>query len=129
MRTFACDFETTVYEGQTSTEVWSSALVELNHENVYVHHSIEATFYWLNQLRDNAVLYYHNLKFDGSFWLDYLLKLPTFSQAIEWFDEEQKQGSFVRFVVETCIFFVSCGGNYEGEERLWQDIIYLPLNP
>ena len=96
MRTFACDFETTVYEGQTSTEVWSSALVELNHENVYVHHSIEATFYWLNQLRDNAVLYYHNLKFDGSFWLDYLLKLPTFSQAIEWFGEEQKQGTWMQ---------------------------------
>ena len=62
MRTFACDFETTVYEGQTSTEVWSSALVEIGHENVQVLHSIEATFYWLNQLRDDAILYYHNLK-------------------------------------------------------------------
>ena len=96
MRTFACDFETTVYEGQTSTEVWSSALVELNHENVYVLHSIEHTFYWLNQLRDNAVLYYHNLKFDGSFWLDYLLKLPSFNQAIEWVDEEQTRGTWLQ---------------------------------
>ena len=95
MRAFACDFETTVYEGQTSTEVWSSALVELHSENVKVLHSIEATFYWLNQLRDNAVLYYHNLKFDGSFWLDYLLKLPSFTEAIEWVDDEHTSGKWL----------------------------------
>ena len=95
MHTFACDFETTVYEGQTSTEVWSSALVELGHEKVYVHHSIEHTFYWLNQLRDSAVLYYHNLKFDGSFWLDYLMKIPTFQLAIDWYDDEHKHGKWL----------------------------------
>ena len=95
MHTFACDFETTVYDGQTSTEVWSSALVELNHEKVYVHHSIEQTFYWLNQLRDNAILYYHNLKFDGSFWLDYLMRIPTFQLAMEWFDDDHKQGTWM----------------------------------
>ncbi|MBP3887231.1 MAG: hypothetical protein J6F30_06215 [Cellulosilyticum sp.] len=95
MRTFACDFETTVYEGQTSTEVWSSALVELNTERVIVHHSIEHTFYWLNQLRQDVTLYYHNLKFDGSFWLDFLLKIPTFQQAIDWIDEEHTHGSWL----------------------------------
>lgn len=96
MRTFACDFETTVYEGQTSTEVWSSALVELNTENVLVHHSIEQTFYWLNQQRQDITLYYHNLKFDGSFWLDYLLKIPTFEQAIEWFDDKHEHGEWLK---------------------------------
>ena len=95
MKTYACDFETTVYEGQTSTEVWSSALVELHRENVIVHHSIEQTFYWLNQQRDDLVLYYHNLKFDGSFWLDYLMKLGTFKLAMDWFNEEQTQGRWL----------------------------------
>ena len=33
-RTFMADFETTVYEGQTSTEVWASACVELYTEDV-----------------------------------------------------------------------------------------------
>ena len=33
-KTFACDFETTVYKGQQHTEVWSSACVELNTEDV-----------------------------------------------------------------------------------------------
>lgn len=29
---FACDFETTVYEGQAKTEVWASAMCELHTE-------------------------------------------------------------------------------------------------
>ena len=95
MKIYACDFETTVYDGQTSTEVWSSALVELHHENVFVHHSIEQTFYWLNQQREDLTLYYHNLKFDGSFWLDYLLRLGTFKEAMEWFNDEHTQGRWM----------------------------------
>ena len=33
---FACDFETTVYEGQRNTEVWASAAVELGTEDVHI---------------------------------------------------------------------------------------------
>lgn len=94
-RIFACDFETTVYKGQTSTEVWSSALVELGTEDVIVHHSINQTFSWLCDLRSNVLLYYHNLKFDGSFWLDYLLRVLGFEQAIHWFDEEHRHGEWL----------------------------------
>ena len=35
-RTFMCDFETTVYDGQKDTEVWASALVELYTEDVLI---------------------------------------------------------------------------------------------
>ena len=37
----ACDFETTVYDGQTTTEVWSSAYVEIGDtsERVFIDHS------------------------------------------------------------------------------------------
>ena len=34
VRRFMCDFETTVYKEQTSTEVWASASVEFYTENV-----------------------------------------------------------------------------------------------
>ena len=74
---YACDFETTVYEGQTNTEVWSSALVQLGTEYVIVHHSLDETVqYFADRVAPNNeyILYYHNLKFDGSFWLDWLLK-------------------------------------------------------
>lgn len=71
------DFETTVDEdtrAQTHTEVWASAVVEIGTENVLIFHSIDETFNYLKKLKRNVIIYYHNLKFDGSFWIDYLLK-------------------------------------------------------
>lgn len=75
-RVFVGDFETTVYKGQESTEVWASALVELNTENVTIYHSIDETFDELTNIcrKNNVILYYHNLKFDGSFWVDFLIR-------------------------------------------------------
>lgn len=55
------DFETTVYEGQTSTEVWASALVELYTEDVVILHSIDETFDYVTALKENVRIYYHNL--------------------------------------------------------------------
>lgn len=82
-RYFSCDFETTVYEGQESTEVWASAVVELGTEDVVILHSIEETFNYFRSLRCNMICYYHNLKFDGNFWLYYLLHDKKFAQATE----------------------------------------------
>ena len=67
------DFETTVYQGQVNTEVWASALVEFNTEDVKIFHSIGETFDYLVSLDSDIIVYYHNLKFDGSFWLSYLM--------------------------------------------------------
>ena len=72
-RTFVCDFETTVYEGQTFTEVWASACVEIGTEDVRVVSSIGEQFDYFASLGCDVVAYYHNLKFDGSFWLSYLI--------------------------------------------------------
>lgn len=80
-RYFSCDFETTVYEGQQYTEVWASAVVELGTENVLIHHSIGETFEYFKSLHCNCVLYYHNLKFDGNFWLYYLIHDLKMEQA------------------------------------------------
>ena len=75
------DFETTVYKGQVNTEVWASAVVELGKEDVKLFHSIGETFDYLKSLDSDIVIYYHNLKFDGSFWLSYLLVDSGFKQA------------------------------------------------
>lgn len=87
-RYFVGDFETTVYQNQEFTEVWASALVELNTEDVIIHHSIEETFNYLFSLlkNENICVYYHNLKFDGNFILDYLLNNPKFKQATNNYD-------------------------------------------
>ncbi len=94
-KVFACDFETTVYEGQTSTEVWSAACVELGTEDVQIFGDIDTQMQYFLSQRSNVIAYYHNLKFDGSFWLDYLLKNPQFTQAYVIDNPETKQGHFL----------------------------------
>ena len=89
-RTFVGDFETTVYDGQTDTEVWASAVVEIGTEDVFIFGSIEATFEYLKALDGNIIIYYHNLKFDGSFWLSYLITDLNMKQAYDQFDDEGK---------------------------------------
>lgn len=73
-RIFSADFETTVYNGQTSTEVWAAATVELGTEDVQIFHSIGDLFAYYESMNEHVRVYFHNLKFDGSFWIDYLLK-------------------------------------------------------
>lgn len=83
------DFETTVYDGQTSTEVWASAVVSLFTEDVIIFHSIDETFSYLDMLETNLTIYYHNLKFDGSFWLNYLLRRSDYKQALVEINENE----------------------------------------
>lgn len=85
------DFETTVYDGQTSTEVWASAIVPLFTEDVAIFHSIDATFEYIDMLETNMIIYYHNLKFDGSFWLSYLLRRSDYKQALHQYSEVDYQ--------------------------------------
>lgn len=73
----ACDFETTVWKDTTlqdKTEVWSSAFVELYTEDVYIAQSIEETLYLWDTYGTDIQAYYHNLKFDGSFIVDWLMR-------------------------------------------------------
>ena len=81
MRYFVGDFETTVYDGQENTEVWASAVVEMYTEDVNIFHSIDETFSYLLSLNSNVVIYYHNLKFDGNFWLSFLINVLNLKQA------------------------------------------------
>lgn len=80
-RYFVGDFETTVYKGQVNTEVWASASVELFSEDVKIFHSIDEQFEYFISLNSNIICYYHNLKFDGAFWLSYLLTDLQWEQA------------------------------------------------
>lgn len=81
------DFETTVYTGQTHTEVWASALVPLYSEEVQVFHSINETWDYITSLEKHLIIYYHNLKFDGSFWIDFFLIQLGYKQASKQLDE------------------------------------------
>lgn len=90
------DFETTVYKGQVNTEVWASASVELFTEDVHIFNSIDEQFNYFVSLNDNIVVYYHNLKFDGGFWLSYLLVDLEFKQAYEKIGVEENQVQWLK---------------------------------
>lgn len=94
-RIFVGDFETTVYKGQVNTEVWASACVEMFTEDVHIFHSIGEQFDYFVSLGAHVVCYYHNLKFDGSFWLSYLLVDLGFKQATEKLSENSQDIRFL----------------------------------
>lgn len=108
-RYFMCDFETTVYKGQVNTEVWASASVELFTDDVHIFHSIEEQFNYFVNLNCNIVAYYHNLKFDGAFWLSYLLVDLGYKQAyrplsekendVEWLREKEMQNKTFKYSI------------------------------
>lgn len=91
---FVADFETTVFEGQENTEVWASASVQIGTEDVKIFHSIDEQFRYFKSLNRNIIVYYHNLKFDGSFWLSYLMLDLNFKQASDKIGELEYEVKF-----------------------------------
>ena len=92
-RSFVADFETTVFDGQTSTEVWAAALVELHSDDVSVYHSIDEFFDAVFLLRSNLKIYFHNLKFDGAFILSYLINVLHLKQAFSFAPDSELPAS------------------------------------
>lgn len=108
-RYFVGDFETTVYKGQDHTEVWASASVELFTEEVNVFHSIREQFEYFKSLKSHICVYYHNLKFDGEFWLSFLLSELKYKQAynklnpegtmVEWQEEKDMSNNSFKYSI------------------------------
>ena len=72
MRKFACDFETTTNEDDC--RVWAYALCEIgNVDNFIYGNSIDEFINFCKDKKENYVLYFHNLKFDGEYIFNYLL--------------------------------------------------------
>lgn len=89
-KVYVSDFETTVYDEQTSTEVWAAATVELYTEDVEIFGCIDDLFSYFVSQNCNMISYFHNLKFDGTFWLDYLMRKQNLSQAVIKYEEDMQ---------------------------------------
>lgn len=81
-RRFYSDLETVVYPGQTKTAAWSAAVVGEESDEVIIHHSIPQMWEWLKKQKGNLLIYYHNLKFDGFFWVDFFLRNKILTQSL-----------------------------------------------
>lgn len=72
MRKFTADFETNVSEDDC--RVWAYALCEIgNTDNFIYGNTIDDFIKWCMNKKENYVLYFHNLKFDGEYIFSYLL--------------------------------------------------------
>lgn len=92
---FMADFETTVYSGQTETEVWAAAICALSccdPEEVILFGNLTAFMEHLKSLTgiSDIVVFFHNLKFDGSFILDWLERNPQYHSKfeLEWIKDD-----------------------------------------
>lgn len=74
---FAADFETTVDQNtkeQKSTEVWSAAFAQLYSDVVQVYNNIDDFLSYFEHLTEQKVIvWFHNIKFDGAFFLTTLI--------------------------------------------------------
>lgn len=70
---FSADFETTT--DPNDCRVWAIGLFEIfSKDNFIYSNNIDYLFEFLNNQKEKTVLYFHNLKFDGEFIIDYLLR-------------------------------------------------------
>ena len=115
-RVYMADLETTVYAGQTFTEAWASALIDMDAptepEYVMIHKSLDETLYYLGERHEDAILYYHNLKFDGQFWLYFLIHDMHFTQLIYNADEDVKMGNPKDLKNKDLVYMISDMGDW-----------------
>lgn len=105
---FACDFETTVDPDETF--VWLAGCSELFTNQIFKFQTIEKMFefFWKENRKYNIIAYFHNLKFDGYFWLDFLmnhkkLKLAGMNGKKGWFyfSDQAMSSSTFKFMVNS----------------------------
>lgn len=73
MASYVADFETTT--NPTDCRVWAYAICEVgNKENIQVGNTIHDFMEWCKNQKDNNLVYFHNLKFDSQFILNWLFK-------------------------------------------------------
>lgn len=72
MKKFTADFETNVSE--VDCRVWAYSICEIgNPENFIYGNNITDFINWCHNKKENYILYFHNLKFDGEYIISYLL--------------------------------------------------------
>lgn len=72
MRKYTADFETTV--DPNNVRVWAYALSEIGNPSNFIYGNNIEDFMKFCSKRENIVLYFHNLKFDGEYIFSYLLR-------------------------------------------------------
>ena len=110
MPLYVADFETVVDkepEKQEETEVWAYGIAELfdGTEDVKIGNSIDDFFSYIRkgQRRTKNIIYFHNIKFDGSFILDYITRELGFKPAFDDVSHSFKKEKDIAEKEYTCV--------------------------
>lgn len=113
---YTCDFETTTDE--KDCRVWAYGICNIETQNLEFGNNIEDFILWCED-NPNSNLYFHNLKFDGQFIIDYLLKNGyTYS-------EEPKDRTFSALISKQNVFYnITINFEYKSRKKKNQCKIY-----
>lgn len=92
---YSCDFETSTWD-EKQTYVWAWASCELESLYTVYGNNIDSFMEYIFSL-NNPQIYFHNLKFDGSFILNWL-----FNNGFEWVGDkkDRKENSFLTLITD-----------------------------
>lgn len=115
---YVADFETIT--DPNDCRVWAYATCEIsNEDNVTYGNSIESFIEWCKVAGINSTTYFHNLKFDGSFILDYLLN-NGYKHVKE--KKDREANSFTTLISEGMFYEISIYFKKKGAR--WQYITF-----
>ena len=93
LKFYCADFETNVSrETIEKNPVWAWGICEINSDDVQTGTSIETFFEFISQMKNNSIIYFHNLGFDGCFIIDFALRNGM--QAVEKLTNESRNKQF-----------------------------------
>lgn len=101
MRKFTADFETTT--DPTDCRVWAYAICEIGNEDNFIYgNDIDEFFKFCQDKKENYLLYFHNLKFDGEYIFSYLL-----NNGYEYIKDkkERRDKTFTTLISDTGQFY------------------------
>lgn len=98
MRIFSCDFETTTKE--EDCRVWASGIYDIDNDFFECGNSIEWLFKKFEEI-GTCKAYFHNLKFDGAFILDYLFR----EGYTHTFDKKLDDKEFSTLISDSNLFY------------------------
>lgn len=91
--------------------------MEIGTEDVKIFHTIAETWEYLVSLNRNVTIYYHNLKFDGSFWLSYFIGTLKLKEAaikpkegvveLSWIDKYKMRSGEFKYMISSLGYWYS----------------------
>lgn len=101
-QTWICDFETTAYEGVEKTEVWAAAKVNYESQERAVYNNLTE---FMQSFKGENMLYFHNLKFDGAFIIDWLYRKKYRYTAKPDKGQKLPKGHFTTFISHMGVWY------------------------